>query len=247
MSRPLTLRLPGWVRVGLLAALLPAALPAQPPGRCRFNAPQSRRVSDWASAVAPAGRIGTDEVLRVPVVVHLVAHPSAPAVTDAQVYAQLRVLNEDFRRRNADTVRTLPAFRPVAADCGIEFYLAPVDPEGNATSGITRTVTAHGPFANDDIHRGSAGGRDGWDPSRYLNVWVGNLAAGISGYGTPPGGPAYQDGVVVHYQHFGTGGTALPPYNRGRSATHEVGHWLGLRHPWGAPGGCADGDGIPDT
>ncbi len=240
-------RLPGWVRAALLAALLPATLPAQPAGRCRLDALQSRQNNYPAGTVAPAGRIRAAGVLHVPVVVHLVSHPLAPAVTDAQVHAQLRVLNDDFRRRNADTVRTPPAFRPVAADCGIEFYLASVDPYGNPTSGITRTVTAHGPFANDDIHRGSAGGQDGWNPARYLNVWVCNLAAGISGYGTPPGGPAYQDGVVVHYQHFGKGGTALPPHDRGRSATHEVGHWLGLKHPWGASGGCADDDGIPDT
>jgi hypothetical protein len=247
MSRPLIFRLPGWVRAALLAALLPVTLPAQPPGRCRFDALSSTPSGVHPQHGIPAGRTSGDAVLRVPVVVHLVSRPSAPVVTDAQVHAQLRVLNEDFRRRNADTVRTLPVFRPVAADCGIEFYLAPADPDGNATSGITRTVTAHGPFANDDIHRSSAGGRDGWDPARYLNVWVCNLAAGISGYGTPPGGPGYQDGVVVHYQHFGTGGTALAPYDRGRSATHEVGHWLGLKHPWGVPGGCTDDDGIADT
>jgi len=89
------------------------------------------------------------------------------------------------------------------------------------------------------------GGDDAWDKDRYLNIWVGNLIDGILGYSTVVGCAAANDGVVVLYTAFGTGGTALAPYNKGRTTTHEIGHWLNLIHTWG-DADCGD-DHVADT
>lgn len=90
------------------------------------------------------------------------------------------------------------------------------------------------------------GGKNNWDSKKYLNIWIGDLGL-VSGYGTAPGTPAAKDGVVINYKYFGTVETALAPFNKGRTATHEIGHWLGLLHLWSAAGNCIDGDDITDT
>ncbi len=89
-------------------------------------------------------------------------------------------------------------------------------------------------FSDDNTMKHTAsGGIDGWDRNKYLNIWVCNLGNSLLGYAEYPGGPASTDGVVILYSAFGTGGVAAPPYNLGRTATHEVGHWLNLIHIWG--------------
>lgn len=188
-----------------------------------------------------------DQVIAIPVVVHILYAEAEQNISTPQIISQLTVLNADYNRQNTDAANTLSIFQPVAATCNLKFYLATEDPDGHATSGILRIATPHGPFANNDIHYTKSGGSDAWDPQRYLNVWVANLADGVLGYGNPPGTDAATDGVVIDYAAFGTTGTATAPYHLGRTATHEVGHWLGLLHPWGIAGGCNDDDGIDDT
>lgn len=212
---------------------------------------------------------GGQAVYRIPVVVHVVYNNAAENIPDSIIYHQIDVLNEDYRRLNADTNITRNEFKPVAGDAGIEFYLASVDPNGNWTSGITRTQTNRGSFMDgfnqDDIKAAATGGKDGWPPSRYLNIWVGDFSLlgtpFILGFAYPPVGapnwPAGQvpsdtslEGVVVHYEVFGRNNPlasgVLSITDRGRTATHEVGHYLGLRHIWG-DGDCSEDDGINDT
>ena len=121
-----------------------------------------------------------------------------------------------------------------AADPNIEFCLATVDPSGNATTGITRTSTTTASWTTNDYMKYSVrGGKDAWDRNKYLNIWVCTMSGGILGYAQFPGGAAVTDGVVIDYRYLGTTGTATAPFNKGRTATHEVGHWLNLRHIWG--------------
>ncbi|MEM7041014.1 MAG: zinc metalloprotease, partial [Bacteroidota bacterium] len=142
---------------------------------------------------------------------------------------------EDFRRNNADRQNTPSAFTGVAADSEIEFCLATTDPNGNPTNGITRTFTNSTSFsANDAMKFQSSGGKDAWPTGQYLNMWVCNLGGGLLGYAQFPGsGSASTDGVVVGYNYFGNTGAVSAPFNKGRTTTHEVGHWLNLRHIWG--------------
>ncbi len=185
-------------------------------------------------------------VITIPVVVHIVYNSPAQNISDAQVLSQIDVLNKDYARQNADTNNTPVVFRQFAANCGFRFELARVDTMGYATTGIVRKHTAITAFTIDDkIKFSSMGGDDGWDKDRYLNMWVGNLSAGILGYSSVVGGPKENDGVVVLYSAFGVGGSAVAPFNKGRTATHEIGHWLNLIHTWG-DADCGD-DHVADT
>lgn len=173
-------------------------------------------------------------LVTIPVVVHVVWNTTTENITDAQVLSQITVLNQDFRKLNSDWTNTPSVFQPSVADVNIEFCLATVDPNGNPTNGITRTQTSVTAFGtNDQMKFSSQGGRDAWPASKYLNIWVCDISGGILGYAQFPGGSATTDGVVVDYQYYGTVGTATAPFNKGRTGTHEVGHWLNLRHIWG--------------
>jgi hypothetical protein len=186
---------------------------------------------------------GQDVVYNIPVVVHVVYNNATQNITDAQIQSQLTVLNNDFRRLNADKVNTPAVWNGIAADCEINFCLATVDPNGAATTGITRTSTTTTSFTDDDaVKSSSTGGKTGWNSAKYLNLWVCNLGGGLLGYAQFPGGPTATDGVVIGYTCFGTTGTAAAPFNKGRTATHEVGHWLNLFHIWGDD--CGQGDGV---
>lgn len=188
-----------------------------------------------------------ETVVTIPVVVHVVYNTSAQNISAAQVQSQIQVLNEDFRRLNADRTNTPADFQPVAADIGVEFCLASVDPAGNPTSGITRTSTTKTSFGtNDAVKFDAQGGKNAWPADQYLNIWVCVIGGGILGYAQFPGGAAATDGVVIDYRYFGTTGTASAPFDLGRTATHEVGHWLNLRHIWG-DGPCQFDDFVDDT
>lgn len=183
------------------------------------------------------------EIITIPVVVHVLYKTSAENISAAQIQSQIDVLNEDFRRTNSDANNTWSQ----AADTQIEFCLTTIDPSGNATTGITRkstTKTAWG--TNDAMKKSSQGGVNPWDTSKYLNFWVCNIGGGILGYAQFPGGSTATDGVVNSPQYFGRTGTATAPFNLGRTATHEVGHFLNLRHIWG-DGGCGVDDFVSDT
>lgn len=176
----------------------------------------------------------TQAVINIPVVVHVVYNTSAQNISDAQVQSQIAVLNEDFRKLNADAASTPSAFSSAVADCQINFCLAQRDPNGNATTGIVRKQTSTASFnSNDNVKRSANGGSDAWNTSQYLNIWVCNLGQSLLGYAQFPGGSASTDGVVILYSAFGRVGTVNAPYHKGRTTTHEVGHWLNLRHIWG--------------
>ena len=189
--------------------------------------------------------------LTIPVVGHdFYNDPNTEKISDAQIFSQIQVLNADYRRLNADFSIVPGAFSGIAADMKIEFCMASRTPSGSATNGITRTQTSVLEFTGDNAVKSSAtGGKDPWNPQNYLNFWVCNLGGGLLGYAQFPADLATSpetDGVVIGYKYFGNTGPAVaPPYNLGRTATHEVGHWLNLRHIWG-DASCGD-DFVNDT
>jgi hypothetical protein len=188
------------------------------------------------------------KLVRIQTVVHVVYRTDAENITDAQVKSQIQVLNRDFRAKNQDKSKVPAVWKGLVTDAKIEFALAKRDPKGKATNGITRTKTKMKSFgADDSVKAKSTGGVNAWPTDRYLNIWVCKLGDGLLGYAQFPGGPAKTDGVVVLNTAFGTQGIATAPFNLGRTATHEVGHWLNLRHIWGDRNDCGGTDFVPDT
>lgn len=189
-------------------------------------------------------------VYKIPVVVHVVYSSADPSqnISDAQIYSQIKALNEDYRKQNTDIGLIPSAFSALAADVEIEFCMASIDPTGAPTNGITRTQTSNtNGFSNtaNDVKSSATGGKTPWNANQYLNMWVCDLQGQLLGYAQFPGGSASTDGVVIDYAYFGTQGTATAPFNKGRTATHEVGHYLNLRHIWG-DANCGD-DLVNDT
>jgi hypothetical protein len=190
------------------------------------------------------GRTTGSRVIRIPVVVHVLYKDASQNISDAQIQSQIDALNRDFRKLNADTVNIPARFRSLAADIQIEFALASADPNGRATNGIVRKQTQVSEWTVDDKIKFSAqGGDNAWDSRFYMNIWVGNIRR-VLGYASAPGGAADKDGLVIAHTAFGTINTSAP-YNMGRTAVHETGHWLGLKHIWGDTY-CGD-DMVEDT
>lgn len=186
-------------------------------------------------------------IITIPVVVHVVWRTNTHNISDAQIQSQIDILNQDYRKNNIDTINTPSIWQGIAADCEIEFCLAKTDPNGLPTTGIERTQTTHGKFGmNSDIHTSIAGGADDWPNDDYLNIWVCDIQNGLLGYATLPSSSIGDgDGLVIGYKYFGNTGSVQPPYNKGRTATHEIGHWLNLEHLWGS-GNCGN-DQVSDT
>lgn len=180
------------------------------------------------------------EKYRIPVVVHIIQSSNGTgSMPDSRVFSQIEILNEDFL--------ALPGSNGApGTDAQIEFYLATVDPNGNPTTGITRSTNTN--WYNDN---GSYWNSLAWDTNRYLNIYT-NSASGALGYvpNLPQGGIAgsNSDRVVILHSTFGRN-APFSPFNLGRTATHEVGHYLGLEHTFS--GGCSNsytsGDLIVDT
>lgn len=200
---------------------------------------QLRVKSPWTSS---------RQIIRIPVVVHVLYESKEQNISDRQILSQIQVLNQDYRRKNSDTIYTDPYFLPRASDSRIEFVLANRDPRGRVSTGITRTYTSKTAFSpgENDVKSSSTGGVDPWPTDQYLNIWVCNLGMGVLGYSQFPGGPVSTDGVVIDYEFFGAMGTVKAPFNKGRTATHEIGHYLNLRHIWG-DGPCGFDDFVEDT
>lgn len=201
-------------------------------------------------------------VISIPVVVHVIhngdAYGTGENIRDEQVLSQIQVMNEDFRRMAGS-----PGFGP-GVDVEIEFCLAQTDPSGNFTTGIDRVNLNLASFDRTAVE-GNLKPNTIWDPTQYLNMWTCRFSGdlnGVLGYAQFPsnsgltglaanGGAATTDGVIMAYNAFGSSaiypaGSYLVPYDRGRTTTHEVGHWLGLRHIWG-DGGCTVDDFCADT
>jgi hypothetical protein len=196
---------------------------------------------------------GSRAVITIPVVVHVI-HDGDPVgssenISDAQILSQIEVLNNDYRRMNADTTNTPSAFASVAADVEIEFCLAQRDPDGNPATGIVRHNYGLSAYSDNDMFN-TVMPQTIWNRNNYLNIYVARLggsASDLLGFSAVPGYPPGYDGVVIGYRYFGNVGNVSSPYNKGRTTTHEIGHWLGLDHIWGIFGGCNDDDGIADT
>ncbi|MBK9275437.1 MAG: choice-of-anchor J domain-containing protein [Flavobacteriales bacterium] len=199
--------------------------------------------------LSEAERGGSTYVL--PVVFHIIHNNGPENISDAQVYDAIRVLNDDFNKLNADWDNVRPEFLGIVADVGITFRLAQLDPDGNCTSGINRIqsiLTNDGTQDMKDLIQ--------WPRNKYLNVWVCAYADGAAGYTLTPGSVnnpqwAAADGIVLLHNYTGSIGTSSP--GRSRTLTHEVGHWINLRHTWGPtnePGiaaNCNEDDNVGDT
>ena len=171
-------------------------------------------------------------------IVHVVYKTAAQNVSTAQIKSQIAVLNRDFRATNPDKSLTPLPWKGLVADSRMNFVL----------HRVTRTATTKTAFTFDDgVKKAATGGIAPILPKKYLNMWVCPLSGGLLGYAQFPGGPQATDGVVINYQAFGTVGTATAPFNKGRTATHEVGHYFNLRHIWGDTPGCSGSDMVADT
>jgi hypothetical protein len=192
--------------------------------------------------------MASGEPRTLPVVVQVVYRTKAENISDAQIHSQIEALNRDFSATNSDKSSTPAVWQGLIVDSLVRFALATKDPKGKATTGIVRTKTKNRSFGtNDGVKSRSSGGADPWPTSKYLNLWVCTLGGGLLGYAQFPGGPAATDGVVVLNTAFGTVGTAAAPFNVGRTAVHEVGHWLNLNHIWGDTNNCSGTDNVSDT
>ena len=230
--------------------------------RLQFEKDIQKEVSKIKSSAQKTG--GVSAIFKIPVVVHIIHNETSGAIQNAnisnqQVFDQIAVLNEDFRRTNADAIQTPLLYSGVTADAEIEFCLANRDPLGQATSGITRTYNSKSPFQypSDDAYLKSLAY---WPSDKYLNIWVCRISYGANkllGYAQFPSnsglsglsadeGSATTDGVVIHFSVFGRNVSTSSNYNLGRTATHEIGHWLGLLHTWG-DGDCSVDDNCVDT
>ncbi|WP_350289412.1 zinc metalloprotease [uncultured Croceitalea sp.] len=175
--------------------------------------------------------------ITIPVIVHVLYNNAAENISDQQIASQIAVLNNDFNAANNDINQVPSLFSGVVGDIDINFVL-------DQTIRKSTSRTSFG--TNDAIKFDSQGGSDVVTPNTHLNMWVGNIGGGILGYAQFPGGSAATDGVVVGTDYFGTSGTATAPFDGGRTMTHEVGHWLNLRHIWG-DGRCNRDDFVSDT
>jgi hypothetical protein len=229
--------------------VLQKQLAADPGMAARMAAIDNQAVMFAAKHAGQAQRGTAAVTVTIPVVVHVLYSASSENISDAQIQSQIAVLNEDYHKLNADYTKTPSAFAGQVADVGIQFVLAKRTPTGVATTGIERkssTITSWG--TADKIKKASTGGLDAWNSSQYLNLWVGTIGGGILGYAQFPGGAAATDGVVISPVYFGRTGTVTAPYNLGRTASHEVGHWLNLNHIWGDDSGaCTGTDNVSDT
>ena len=187
----------------------------------------------------------------IPVVFHVIHAYGDENISKAQIEDQLRVVNEDFQRQNADASQTRDVFKSRAANFNIEFKLARIAPDGSYTEGITRTYDPINMIEDyEDRDNEAKSVALAWDRNRYLNIWVvkeikSSGTGTILGYAQFPGQQASTDGIVMIHDRVGTTGTAVSS-GKGRTLTHEIGHWLGLYHPF--QGGCSgNGDRVDDT
>ena len=170
-------------------------------------------------------RLLANGTIEIPVVFNVLYRTAAQNVSLAQLQSQIDVLNADFAATNSDYGNTPAIFQGVASgNIGVTFVLDQV---------VRKQTNKKSWGTNDAMKKVNTGGIAPTSPTTKLNIWVCNMGGGILGYAQFPGGPASTDGVVLDDNATGTTGTAAAPFNKGRTATHEVGHWLNLRHIWG--------------
>lgn len=250
------------MRIGCAFVFLLICLNISAQERCGTKAPDTGEFENWISTKIAEKRLQTHRplatVYQIPVVVH-VFHKGEPVGTgvnlsEERIKAQIDSLTADFRRLNADAINTPTEFLPVAADVEIEFVLAKQDPAGNPTNGIVRLQGSRNSYRSNS-HRPLLRSESYWPPEHYLNIVVTDLEVFI-GYASFPiydfegiindTGDYIYDGVLVDFEYFGVNPTTPSFESYGRTLTHEVGHYLGLRHIWG-DGNCSVDDFVDDT
>ena len=181
------------------------------------------QATDFYEKNPSAARLLSNGMIEIPVVVNVIYNTTAENVSDALIASQIQILNSDFAGTNSDISNVPSTFTSVkAGDVGVRFVL----------QAVNRLYSKKASWRTDDaMKKSNRGGINPTDPSSVLNFWVCDMSGGILGYAQFPGGNPATDGVVIHYPAFGN--TNYAPYNKGRTATHEVGHWLNLRHIWG--------------
>jgi PKD repeat protein len=192
----------------------------------------------------------------IPTVFHVIHNYGSENISDAQILDGLNILNLTFRKLLPDTASIVAAFKPIHADCDIEFRLATLDPSGNCTSGINRivsTLTTVGDHSVKSLIQ--------WPTDKYLNVYIVANAAGLAGHCVWPSDadtiPQW-DGIVIGHNYVGTIGTSN--YTQSVAFAHECGHYLNLHHIWGGnnvpgfyylpcadPSNCGSTDFVGDT
>ncbi len=191
-------------------------------------------------------------IYTIPVVFHILHENGPENISDEQVYDAMRILNEDFRKTNADFSNVISQFSGIAADAEIQFKLAQKDPQGNCTKGINRWQTPLTSNAGDNSKIQQ------WPRNKYLNIWVvrtidagasGGITLGYTYYPSIANFNPSIDGIIVRHTAVGTIGSSN---SDGKTLTHEVGHWINLPHTWGNgevedPTACSDDDGVADT
>ncbi len=203
-----------------------------------FRASQMRLEGVTARRRDSGGDLAKSALVTIKTVVNVVYKTPAQNISDAQIKSQIAALNRDYRATNPDKSQTPVQWRGLVTDVRMQFKLVKT----------TRTKTTKSGFTfNDAVKKTSTGGIPPFSPKTHLNLWVCALTGGLLGYAQFPGGPAATDGVVINYLAFGTNGTAQPPFDKGRTATHEVGHYFNLRHIWGDTPDCSGTDMVADT
>ena len=203
-----------------------------------FRAAQMRLEGATARRRDSGAELQKATVATIKTIVHVVYKTPEQNISNAQIRSQFAALNRDFRATNPDKGHTPVPFKGLVTDARMRFKLVKV----------TRTKTNKTSFTTDDqVKKTATGGIAPITPKTHLNLWVCATSGGLLGYAQFPGGPPGTDGVVVNYRAFGTIGTAVAPFNKGRSATHEVGHYFNLRHIWGDTPDCSGSDMVADT
>ena len=185
--------------------------------------------------------------ITIPIVVHIVWKNIKENISDESVISQINALNRDYNAENDDIKNVPNEFKSIVGNIGIHFCLAANDSKGNPTTSIIRIQTNKDEIGlSDDLYSTEKGGSDAWNINQYLNIWVANTGNYVSGLGSYPNQPqSEKTGIVIHPKYFGTN-TSLK-YGFGRVATHEIGHYLGLKHLWGDNSDCGIGDEVADT
>jgi hypothetical protein len=203
-----------------------------------FRAKQTRLESVTARGLETVSDITKLKLVTIRTVVNVVYRTEEENVSDAQIRSQIAALNRDFQAKNPDRSKVPVPWKGLVADARIRFRLVKT----------TRTQTKQNGFTVDDaVKKASTGGIAPYLPTTHMNIWVCALTGGLLGYAQFPGGPLSLDGVVINYRAFGTAGAAEAPFNGGRTATHEVGHYLNLIHIWADTNGCTGSDMVADT
>jgi hypothetical protein len=178
------------------------------------------------------------KIVTIKTVVNVVYKTAEQNISMAQINSQIKALNKDFRATNSDKSKTPEAWSGLVTDARMQFKVVKV----------TRTKTDEDDFTHDDgVKSPATGGIAPFSPKTHLNLWVCPLRDSLLGYAQFPGGPQSTDGVVINYLSFGTSGTAQSPFDLGRTATHEIGHYFNLRHIWADTPDCSGSDMVPDT